>query len=137
MDMKTRILCFDTPRKCKDFQGFLGKSKLIDLTSTYSPDEALQKMLQKPYDVILLGGDADKNELKSAALYHMMEEWECHKRPHIYITTWDTEEAKILRTMSKKSLYVPFSEVLGKIVKTLSAKIRVDKRKKIRQNKAN
>lgn len=115
---KTSILCFDTPSKCKLFKKSLGNVRNISITETHNPDVALRELLLKKHDVILLGGDVADESYKSAALYHMMEEWDIHKSARIYITSWNVEEARILRSMSKNSVYIPMCDTVGKMVRT-------------------
>lgn len=138
--MITNILVFDKWSKCELFKKYLGRTKTIKCHYSFDYNEAVEKIKKIQPEIILLGGDVDDEELKSVILYNRMTEWELHKNKYIFISTWNADEARILRDMNKHSMYIPFSQTLANIVKEKAKHIRankIQKEKKICQNKKN
>lgn len=125
--MITNVLVFDKPQKCEQFKKYAGKSKFVNYICTYYPDEALKKAMKYRPEIIVLGGDVASENFKAVCLWNMMDEWELIKKKIVYISTWDTDEARILKDMVKGSFYLPFSKSLANIVKNRALDIRTAK----------
>lgn len=130
-----KILCFDKWNKCELFKKYFGKTRIARVIYSFNPDEALKIVKDLKPEIILLGGDVLSPELKSVTLLNMMMEWELTKGKYIYISTWDPDEARILKDIIKKGFYCPFSETLANIVKARTQTISIIKRAKERKNK--
>jgi len=130
-----KILLFDTLTKCKLFQEYAGKSKFIEYYCTHDPDRALTiTKLHRP-EIIVIGGEMEDDRFVGVHFYNMLVEWNLAKRPRIYISSWNPDEAKLLRKLSK-AFYCPFSNVLAKTIKNAALNIRKDRKKmEIARNK--
>lgn len=125
---KTKILIFDRYVKGEMLEEFLRKdTRIFRVIQSYEPKEALEEVIDKDIDIILLGGDVE-NELKTAAFAKLLIDNNLHKKPFILITTWDSDEARLLKAMLPDILYVPFCESVANIVKEKGKKIRINKR---------
>lgn len=125
--IKAHVLCYDSKSKCQMFEEFLGEQKLIKVVYVHDPDKALNELKMKKPDILLLGGDVGGSG--AGAFYQMAEEWNLHRNICTYITTWDTNEAELLRRLTPRSSYVPFCQSLTNIVKERCRQIRSRKRK--------
>ena len=133
------ILCFDRFCKWELFKKYYGNSKHAKVLYCYDPDDAVKLIKEKDPKFIILGGDVKEEGLRSVQLYYMMEEFELTRKRYFYISTWDTEEARILKDMIKGSFYCPFSETLVNIVKERAQSHRdkiVEKERQKRKNSA-
>jgi hypothetical protein len=128
--MTTNVLVFDRWSKCELFKKYLGKTRTIKCHYSFDYNDALEKIKKFDIEIILLGGDVDDEELKSVILYNRMSELDLLKNKYIFFSTWNADEARILRDMNNKILYVPFSETLANIVKIKCRGIETNKRKK-------
>lgn len=126
----TNILVYDRWSKYEMFKKWLKNSKYVRIFYFFDPDKALQESRITNFDIILLGGDVDDDNLGSVKLWNMLVENELHKKD-VYISTWNTDEARILKGMIPKAFYCPFSSVLANIVKDRAKNIRLVKNRKI------
>lgn len=131
--MITNVLVFDKWSKCELFKTYLGRTKTIKCHYSFDYNEAIEKIKKIEPEIILLGGDVDDEELKSVILYNRMAEWEINKNKYIFISTWNSDEARILRDMITHSMYIPFSKTLANVVKEKAKHIRSNKIKKEKQ----
>jgi hypothetical protein len=126
----TTILNFDKWSKCELFKEYLGRVRTIKCLYSYDVDEALKLIKEKKPDIILLGGDVS-GEYKAAKLVGKMR-LDKDIAPKIFkkilITTWDSDEARLLRALLPHSFYCPFSESLANIVKQKSKNVITYKR---------
>lgn len=126
----TKILCFDKWSKCELFKKYYGRKVESEIIYSFDLNEAIEIIKTKQPKIILLGGDVDTDELKSVQLYNRMNEWDLIRKKIIYISTWNTDEARILRDMDKRMMYCPFSESLANIVKERAKILNYQKRAK-------
>lgn len=131
MEDVTNILVFDKSGKYKTFEKFFGKSKTVKILNSFQPHDAINLIKKYSPEIILLGGDPDDDKLRSVSLWYLMGEWALTKGREIYITTWNTDEARILKDMIPNSFYIPFCESIANIIKEKCQTIRG---KKIRKN---
>lgn len=113
------ILNFDKTGKNELLKEYLGKTRTIKLISTQDTEEALKVIKKKNPDIILLGGDVDNGDKSLILAGRMMSDKGIAPKTYknILITTWDSEEAYLLRRLLKDTLYCPFSETLANILK--------------------
>jgi len=115
-----KILNFDKNNKNELLKEYLGRTKTAKLLNTQDVDEGLRMVKSKePPDIILLGGDVDSGDKSLMLLGRMMVDKDIAPKTYknILITTWDADEAYILRQLLKDTFYCPFSETLANILK--------------------
>lgn len=112
------------------FKGYLANSKYINIHYAADPDAGIKIIQKYQPQIILLGGDVDGDEFNAIKLLNMMNELALTKKRLIYISTWNTDEARLLKGMLPKSLYCPFSESLANIVKERAMIMRGNKLRK-------
>ena len=128
-NIKTKILVFDQWKKGELFKEYLGKTQTLQVIQSYKPEEALELTLEHDPAIIVLGGDFDSN-FKGASFCKLLIDNDLLKGRYSIITTWDAEEAEILRGLLPKVFYCPFCESLVNIVKTKAGHMRTNKLRK-------
>ena len=122
----TKVLVFDKWSKVELFKKYYGPTKTIKILYSYHPIEALEIVRNEDPDVILLGGDI-YNDYKAAQFARLLVTNEYLKGRIVFSTTWDHEEAKVIRTMLPDVFYCPFSESLVNMVKLKTQQRRLNK----------
>jgi len=126
----TTILNFDRWSKCQLFKEYMGKVRTINFIYSYDPDEAYKIIKEKKPDIILLGGDVHSGYKAATLIGKLKSDKEISPRifKNMLITTWDADEAQLLRDLLPKSFYCPFSKSIVNIVKQKSKNVNTYKR---------
>jgi hypothetical protein len=132
--MITKILVFDTRSKCELFKKWVNKTRTHKFIYTFDIEEAIAKIRSEGPDIILLGGDVNSEDYKAVTLWARIIHENLDKDKYVYISTWDPDEASVLRNLASDSLYCPFSESLANIVKIKASGIRKSREKKNEKN---
>lgn len=106
------ILCLDKWSKGELFKEYAGKSKVARITHYSDPDKALKFIKENSPEIIVLGGDIEDDYMASVRLAYMLIENDLHRGKYIYISTWNPNEAKVVRNVLPKAFYIPFCESL-------------------------
>lgn len=117
--MKTKVLFLDKPSRSVLFKEYLGKNKTLQLVSTNDPINAFKKIKDTNIDLIVLGGDID-GDYRSVVLANNLVDNNLSSNKHIFIATWDADEAKILRNIFPNALYMPFCRSLVDVIKKVA-----------------
>jgi len=129
--MTINVLVFDRWSKCELFKEYIGtRTKSLRCIYSFEYKDALEKIKKNKPEIILLGGDVDNEELGSVILYNKIEELNLKTYKSLFISTWNADEARILRDMIPNSFYCPFSETLANIVKEKARQINKTKKSK-------
>lgn len=122
--MTVNVLVFDRWSKCELFKEYIGsRAKTLKCIYSFEYKDALEKIKKFKPEIILLGGDIDNDDLGSVILYTKMEELGLKTYKSLFISTWNVDEARILRDMIPDCFYIPFSESLANIVKLKARQI--------------
>lgn len=129
--MTINVLVFDRWSKCELFKEYIGtRAKTVRCIYSFEYKDALEKIKKNKPEIILLGGDVGNEELGSVILYNKMNELGLKTYKSLFISTWNADEARILRDMIPNSFYCPFSETLANIVKEKARQINKYKKSK-------
>jgi len=126
----TKVLIFDKWSKAEMFKKWMKSTRTVRCLYCFDPSEAIKMVREERPEIILLGGDPINEDLNAPKFWNMMIETKMHKRVHVIISTWNTDEAQILRNMIPKAFYLPFSEPLANMVKAKARNIRLHKQRK-------
>lgn len=127
--LKTKVLVFDKQPKYFMFKEWVKRNTTISPLEVNNPERAIDFVRQRNPEVILLGGDVD-NDYKAALFCKLLIDNDLHKGRIIFISTWNAEEARVIRSMLPDAFYCPFCESLANIVKAKVKILRDEQRKK-------
>lgn len=112
-----KVVVFDCLDKFNLMKGWLKKKTSIFPVYASNPDLVIRKLTSRGFDALLLGGDIEDGQERALKLAGQLVSRDLVRfLPFTLITTWDTDEARAVKGMIPKALYVPFSRVVANMV---------------------